>query len=67
MSAGQIVEHVSPTELLERHGFCDDLYSSQFRDYAATRRVNPAGTSFGFTETGRAATVGPPSDDPGST
>lgn len=48
MSTGQIVEYVSPTELLERHGFHDDLYSTQFRDCAATRRVNPAGTSFGL-------------------
>jgi hypothetical protein len=48
MSAGQIVEHGSHTGLLERHGFYDDLYSSQFRAYPGTRRLNPAGTSFGL-------------------
>lgn len=36
MSAGQIVEHVSPTELLLRHGFYDDLCSSRVRDYPPT-------------------------------
>ena len=53
MRAGQIVEHGSQTGLLERHGFYDDLYSSQFRAYPGTR----LGHHLALTGTGRAATV----------